>query len=142
MDESNGTGAPRWNIAPYFHVNDVVAAANFYRDKLGFQYDRFWGEPPAFCMVDRRGVVIMLAQSCLPGAVRPNASVDPEESAWDAYVWIDDADALAEEYRSKGVSIVREVCDQPYGCRDFEVLDNNGYRLCFGHDLARGKSTG
>ncbi|HET7710374.1 MAG TPA: hypothetical protein VFL80_00440 [Thermoanaerobaculia bacterium] len=36
---------PTWNIAPYFIVDDVVATANFYRDKLGFHYDRFFGEP-------------------------------------------------------------------------------------------------
>src|SRR5213593_4651308 len=34
-------------------VDDVVKSANFYRDKLGFHYDRFWGEPPCFCMVSR-----------------------------------------------------------------------------------------
>jgi hypothetical protein len=32
---------PRWNIAPYFIVDDVVGTANFYRDKLGFFYVRF-----------------------------------------------------------------------------------------------------
>ena len=52
----------RWGIAPYFIVDDVVATANFYRDKLGFHYERFWGDPPAFCMVKRGGIVIMLKQ--------------------------------------------------------------------------------
>jgi len=50
-----------WNIAPYFIVDDVVSTANYYRDKLGFHYDRFWGEPPSFCMVKRNGIVIMLS---------------------------------------------------------------------------------
>lgn len=49
----------RWFIAPYFFVPDVVATANYYRDTLGFSYERFWGEPPAFCMVQRGGIVIM-----------------------------------------------------------------------------------
>lgn len=125
----------RWSIAPYFIVNDVVATANFYRDRLGFRYERFWGEPPSFCMVQRNGVVIMLAQHGNSGAVLPNCVVDPEGGAWDAYIWIDDADALHAEYKSKGVKITREVCDQPYGCRDFDVEDCNGYRLCFGQDI-------
>ena len=38
-----------WTIAPYFIVDDVVETANFYRDKLGFSYERFWGDPPRFC---------------------------------------------------------------------------------------------
>ena len=37
---------PRWSIAPYFFVADIASTANFYRDKLGFGYDRFWNEPP------------------------------------------------------------------------------------------------
>jgi len=63
---------PRWSIAPYFIVDDVVATANYYRDKLGFHYERFWNEPPSFCMVIRNGIVIMLAQLEKTGVMRPN----------------------------------------------------------------------
>jgi hypothetical protein len=60
------SAAPRreWTIAPYFIVDDVVATANYYRDKLGFDYERFWGDPPNFCMVNRSGITIMLSQLC------------------------------------------------------------------------------
>ena len=75
---------PPWSIAPYFIVDDVVATANYYRDKLGFSYDRFWNEPPSFCMVRRNGVVIMLAQLEQTGVMRPNRLVDPDGGAWDA----------------------------------------------------------
>ena len=126
---------PRWSIAPYFVVDDVVTTANFYRDKLGFEYERFWGEPPCFCMVRRSGIVIMLKQLEVIGVMRPNRTVDPERGAWDAYIWIDNADALYTEFKSKGVIIARDICDQPYGCRDFDVDDCNGYRLCFGQNL-------
>jgi len=125
---------PRWAVAPYFLVDDVVTTAHFYRDKLGFHFERFWGEPPCFCMVKRGGVVIMLSQSTTTGVMRPNGVVDPERDAWDAYVWVDNADALSAEFKSRGVTIARDICDQPYGCRDFDVEDCNGYRLCFGHD--------
>ena len=119
----------RWTIAPYFIVDDVVATANFYRDKLGFDYDRFWGDPPAFCMVGRGGITIMLRQE--QGRTHPNG-----EDNWDAYVWIDDADKLRNEFAAKGVTIARELCNQEYGMRDFDILDCNGYRLCFGHDIS------
>lgn len=124
-----------WSIAPYFIVDDVVSTANFYRDKLGFTYKRFWNDPPSFCMVRRNDVVIMLGQLEQLGVMRPNRLVDPEGGAWDAYIWVDDADALHAEYKSKGVKIVRGLFDQPYDCRDFEVEDLNGYRLCFGTPL-------
>lgn len=125
----------RWGIAPYFIVDDVVATANFYRDKLGFHYDRFWGEPPSFCMVKRGGILIMLGQLEKAGVMRPNRLAVDGGDAWDTYVWVDDANALYEEFKARGVKIVRGLCDQPYGNRDFDVEDCNGYRLCFGHDI-------
>ena len=137
MAENSAATPPQWWIAPYFIVDDVVATANYYRDKLGFRYDRFWGEPASFCMVRRSGVVVMLSQLGATGVMRPNRLADPEGGAWDAYIWVDDADALNTEFKSRDVKIARDICDQPYGCRDFDVEDCNGYRLCFGHDLSR-----
>ena len=134
MTQDSHAARPKWSIAPYFIVDDVVATAAYYRDRLGFHYDRLWGDPPAFCMVGRSGITIMLAQLATSGVMRPNRAVDPERSAWDAYVWIEDADALYAELRAKGVTIAREIGDRPYGCRDFDVEDCNGYRLCFGQD--------
>jgi uncharacterized glyoxalase superfamily protein PhnB len=125
----------RWNISPYFIVDDVVASAEYYRDKLGFHFDRYWGEPPCFCMVQRSGIVIMLSQLPKTGLMRPNRLADPEGEAWDAYIHVENADALHAEFKVRGVKIVRDLCDQFYGCRDFDVADCNGYRLCFGHDL-------
>ena len=129
------TNSQRWLIAPYFIVDDVVTSANYYRDQLGFHYDRLWNDPPRFAMVKRNGVIIMLSQLDTTGVIRPNHLVDPEGGAWDAYIWIEDADALFDEYQSKGVKIAREPCNQMYGCRDFEIEDCNGYRLCFGQDI-------
>jgi uncharacterized glyoxalase superfamily protein PhnB len=125
----------RWSIAPYLVVDDVVATANFYRDVLGFEYDRLWNEPPSFCIVHRGGAAIMLAQFEVTGVMRPNRMVDPEGGAWDAYVWIDDAKALYAEFKSRGVTIARDIGDRVYGCRDFDVEDCNGYRICFGQNI-------
>jgi predicted enzyme related to lactoylglutathione lyase len=133
--DNNVEAVPRWTIAPYFIVDDVVTTANYYRDKLGFKYERFWGEPACFCMVSRNGIVIMLSQLEKTGVMRPNRIVDPEGGAWDAYIGIEDADALHAEFKAKGVKITRDICDQPYRCRDFDVEDCNGYRLCFGQDI-------
>jgi hypothetical protein len=33
-------GRPRWSVAPYFIVDDVVATANYYREMLGFEFIR------------------------------------------------------------------------------------------------------
>jgi catechol 2,3-dioxygenase-like lactoylglutathione lyase family enzyme len=119
-----------WRVAPCFLVDDVVATAKFYRDKLGFHYDEFWGKPPRFCMVYRDGITIMLCQHA--AGSRTNGSVD---GPWDAYFWVADADALSATFKRKRVKFILHVGDREYGCRDFIVDDCNGYRLCFGHDI-------
>jgi predicted enzyme related to lactoylglutathione lyase len=121
-------------VAPNFIVDDIVPAAEFYRDKLGFKFDRFWGEPPCFVMVRRDGITIMLASFGKKGVAKPNRQVDPE-GCWDAYIWVRDAQVLYDEFQAKGVTIARPIEKSHYGCLDFEILDSSGYCLCFGQDL-------
>ncbi|MGH6959683.1 MAG: bleomycin resistance protein [Dongiaceae bacterium] len=122
------------NISPYFFVSDIVRAAEYYRDKLGFVFDRYWGEPPCFVMVRRDGVQFMLRSGQFGGRPQPNQALD--RYSWDAYVYVRDVDDLHAEFAAKGVDIIRPPEDQDYGCRDFEVRDPDGYVLCFGQDVS------
>jgi predicted enzyme related to lactoylglutathione lyase len=133
-NQNTSTEQKLYGVAPYLIVDDIFLSAEFYRDKLGFNFDRIWGEPPQFVIVHRDGVQIMLKGLRSPGNIRPNNRVNPD-ACWDAYIWVKDADALYEEVRSRGVKITREIENAPYGCRDFDVEDNSGYILCFGHDI-------
>jgi uncharacterized glyoxalase superfamily protein PhnB len=119
-------------IAPYLLVRDVVAAAGYYRDALGFTVRRYFGEPPTFCMPERDGVIVMLSQAGDASVVRPNAKARGDDS-WDAYVWVDDADALFAEVSGRGARIAYPVClQEEYGNREFAVTDLDGYRIAFG----------
>jgi uncharacterized glyoxalase superfamily protein PhnB len=121
-------------IAPYFLVRDVVKAAEYYRDALGFSYPRFWGEPPCFCMPHRDGLIIMLSQAQDASIIRPNAKARRDES-WDAYVWVKDADALYAEVKLRGAIIAYDpALQEEYGNREFGVRDLDGYMLAFGSD--------
>jgi predicted enzyme related to lactoylglutathione lyase len=117
--------------APNFQVRDVVKAAEHYRDVFGFCFDRYWGEPPCFVIVSRGRASFMLF-SRDEGAPTPNGTRTKD---WDAYIWVSDADALCDQFRAAGADIVRTPEDQPYGVREFEVQDLDGYLLCLGHDL-------
>jgi len=50
------------------------------------------------------------------------------------FVWIRDVDAYYTEIQSRGVEIEREPANQPYGIRDFIVVDCNGTSIVFGQD--------
>jgi uncharacterized glyoxalase superfamily protein PhnB len=47
-------------------------------------------------------------------------------------VFVTDVDALYQELKSRGVRILHEPKDYPYGMRDFDVLDLDGNQLTFG----------
>ena len=49
-------------IAPHFLVADVVRAAEYYRDKLGFEIGPYFQRPPVFVIVQRDGIAIQLAR--------------------------------------------------------------------------------
>jgi uncharacterized glyoxalase superfamily protein PhnB len=126
------------SVSPYFFVSDLVRAAEYYRDKLGFGFDRYWGEPPCFVMVRRDGVQFMLRSGLYGGRPQPNQVLDCD--TWDAYVYVRDADRLHAEFAGKGADIVRPPEDQDYQCRDFEVRDLDGYVLCFGQDIGAARA--
>jgi hypothetical protein len=114
-------------------VDDVVATANDYRDKLGFRYERFRGEPPCFTILERSGIHIILSQMATSGHMRPDAAADPEGSPWDAYILV--ATPMRSTKSSNTVEYASYDRDQPYHCRDFDIQDCNGYTLCFGHTI-------
>jgi len=119
--------------APVLLVKDVVAAANHYRDAMGFRYEKFWGEPAAFVMLQRDGLTVMLRQVEDPKHVVPNWTV--VDKLWDIYFWVSDADALHAEFVTRGAKIDYGLCDQPYGCREFGTQDLDGHDIGFGQAI-------
>ncbi|HEX2802904.1 MAG TPA: VOC family protein [Sphingomicrobium sp.] len=119
--------------APVLLVRDVVAAHAYFADKLGFRSPRMWGDPPTFCIAQRDGLEVMLNQVGRDDEFRPNGDYD---GRCDVYFWVNDADALCEEYRGTGADIVCEPENQPYGMREFWVRDPDGHILIFGHDTS------
>ena len=117
-------------VAPVLLVRDVVASANYYRDKLGFTYDRFWGEPPNFCMVRRDGHTVMLSQAPAKVELIPHWRV--VDQMWNAYFWVKDVEALYAEYKHSGAKIDYTLGLKPYGVKEFGVQDLDDHDIGFG----------
>lgn len=120
--------------APVLLVRDVVAAANYYRDALGFAYDRFWGEPPDFVILRRDGLCVMLDRPPAGVAIVPHWKV--HHGIWNIYFWVDDVDTLFAELTARGAKIDYGLGDKPYGIREFGVQDLDGYDIGFGQPIA------
>ncbi|HEY8089611.1 MAG TPA: VOC family protein [Polyangiaceae bacterium] len=119
-------------ISPFFIVRDVPRAIRFYLERLGFEL-RF-AEPadaPFFAIVGRDGAQLLLKSISDDVGPQPNPTRH-EWAAWDAFVFVEDPDALAAELALRGSTLHRELRDRDDGLRGFEIADSDGYVLFFG----------
>jgi hypothetical protein len=116
---------------------DVVAAANHYRDAMGFDYGRFYGEPPGFVILFRDDLYLMLKQAEAK-LIAPHRSVDVETC--DVYFWTSGVDVLHAEFVRRGARICDGLCLQDYGCKEFAVQDLDGHEIRFGQVVAEGRT--
>jgi catechol 2,3-dioxygenase-like lactoylglutathione lyase family enzyme len=120
----NKPTAPRVDcekLHPTLVVTDVLEAANFYTEKLGFSPGFLWGDPPSFAGVNLGDVQIFLQQG------RPNPA------GFSVAFVVGNADELFEFQRANGVEVVVTPEDREYGIRDYAVRDLYGHELVFGH---------
>lgn len=110
-------------VFPKFLVDDVSRSLEFYSDVLGFRVADAVGSPPVFGIVDRDGVGVHFKQG-----TPPSRETSP---TWDAYFEVDDLDALYTEVKANGAEITRPKGLLPYGREEFDVVDPDGYILCF-----------
>ena len=115
-------------IAPQFFTTDLPATLAYYRDKLGFDCVGTWHDPPVYAIVarDQHRIHFRCAEPA-----RPNPDKYDDELL-DAYLFIDDADALYAEYASRGVEFTRALANTPWDSREFVVKDCDGRLLAFG----------
>jgi uncharacterized glyoxalase superfamily protein PhnB len=118
-------------IVPVFFTTDIPATMAYYRDKLGFDWLGTWQNPPVYGMIARDGRAIHF-RCAEPPTANPEKH---EEELIDAYLYVEDADALYAEYAAKGVEFVRGLGNMPWHCREFVIKDCDGRLLVFGADI-------
>jgi catechol 2,3-dioxygenase-like lactoylglutathione lyase family enzyme len=120
--------------APYFPVPDVEQSAAFYEQSLGFRCEYSAGAPLQFAICSRDGLAIMLRRVSAPELITPN---ERQGGTWDAFFWVDDAQALHAEFNAKGVDVVYgPLIQEAYQMREFAIRDCDGHVLGFGQELA------
>jgi catechol 2,3-dioxygenase-like lactoylglutathione lyase family enzyme len=130
---SNQTGK-LLRAAPYFPVSDVGRSVAFYEQTLGFRCEYSAGTPLQFAICSRDGLAIMLRRVSAPELITPN---EKQGGTWDAFFWIDDAQALHAEFNGKGVDVVYgPLIQEAYRMKEFAIRDCDGHVLGFGQELA------
>jgi uncharacterized glyoxalase superfamily protein PhnB len=118
-------------IAPQFFTTDISATVAYYKAKLGFECLGTWQDPPVYAIVSRDQHAIHF-RCAAPPTANPDKYAD---ELLDAYLNVEDADALYAEYAAKGVGFTRPLADTPWGTREFVVKDCDGRLLAFGARL-------
>jgi uncharacterized glyoxalase superfamily protein PhnB len=118
-------------IAPVFFTLDIPATLTYYQEMLGFECLGTWQDPPVYAIVARDHHAIHF-RCAAPPVANPDKY---EEELLDAYLFIEDADALHAEYAARGVEFTRGVEDMPWQSREFVVKDCDGRLLAFGANL-------
>ena len=111
-------------------VQDVSQAADYYREKLGFEVSRYEANPDHYAYASRDDCHVHFA--CFRDATpRPNSVAVPPDM-FDVYVYVDDVEALYDELVERGADLLHAPTDQAYGLREIRVRDPHGYILAFG----------
>lgn len=120
-------------IAPYFLVEDVERAAEYYRDRLGFDIEGYFLDPPVFAIVKRDGLSIQLARM---ESGRGGSNRNWKTIGFDAYFWV----TGAAELQARQAHVMTRPELRPYGMKEFDVHDQDGYVIRFGEDVPRAAS--
>jgi catechol 2,3-dioxygenase-like lactoylglutathione lyase family enzyme len=127
-------------ISPCFIVRHVPTSLAFYRDRLGFKVT-FEGPLPDdifFGIVGRGGAQILLKSVGVDPVPNHTRDVKQGVMRWDAFVYVPDPDALAEEFTSRNVEFFEPLKDTHDGLRGFDLKDADGYLLFFGRPISEG----
>lgn len=118
-------------IAPQFFSMDIPGTLAYYQDKLGFHCLGTWQDPPVYAIVarDEQAIHFRCAE---PPTANPDKYAD---ELLDAYINVEDADALYAEYAARGVEFTRELGNTPWHSREFVVKDCDGRLLAFGMNM-------
>ena len=119
-------------ISPVLLVADLERSVEYYRDRLGFECE-VYGNPPAFAAARRDDATLLLALCADPERIVPNWKI--VHNIWNAYIRVDDADAVYEEVQQRGAGIDYTIYDAPHGFREFGVQDPDGHDIAFGQPL-------
>ena len=119
------------NISPYFFVADVVRAAGYYRDKLGFTVD--WLETD----IALAGVSCDQCRLFLAGPAFREAA----GNAAPVLTWLNlsskaEVDALHHAWRSAHARLLSDPESKPRGLHEFTAADLDGNRFRVFYDFA------
>jgi uncharacterized glyoxalase superfamily protein PhnB len=112
------------NSVPVIGTADVAGTVRYFEEKLGFEKQWAWGEPPVYAGMKAGNAIVYIGEDLdLAGAIREK-NLKP-----DLFLWTTDIEAAYAQHRAQGAEIVEELAEKPWGVRQYTVREPNGYLL-------------
>ncbi len=111
------------HFSPVLPVNNVGESIKWYVEKLGFQVNFQWQDPPTYAVLERDDLKVHLTQKedqYVPSSVHTHL-----------YFFVHDVDQLYQELKDKDLNLSAPE-EFEYGMREFDLIEPNGFRFTFG----------
>jgi len=117
------------------YVSDLAASVAFYRDVVGLEhrftdagYAEFGTGATRFALYERRRAEWLTGQPVRPGP------------AGEIVLLVENVDAAAAALQRRGVPLLAEPADRPWGHRTAHVADPDGFVVEFAQEIPRARS--
>jgi lactoylglutathione lyase len=117
------------------YVTDLAASVRFYRDVVGLDhrftdagYAEFGTGETRFAIYEQRRAEWLIGHPVRPGP------------AGEVVIVVDDVDVVAAGLRVRGVQVLAEPADRPWGHRTVHVADPDGFVVEFAQQIPRARS--
>jgi catechol 2,3-dioxygenase-like lactoylglutathione lyase family enzyme len=131
-------GARLVNLCPVFLTANIRETVKFYTEKLGFRSARHYDKVENFATLYRDDIEFVIVQA-QKGVVESN--LQRYGAGFDAYIdpaTLEGIDMLYQEYKSKGVKIIRPPSQTAYGSYEFVFEDIDGRQIGVGRIMDDG----
>ena len=119
------------------YVSDLATSLTFYRDVVGLEhrftdagYAEFNTGATRFALYERHRAEWLTGRPVVPGP------------AGEVVLLVEDVDAVADALRARGVPLLAEPADRPWGHRTVHAADPDGFVVEFAQQIPRARSRG
>lgn len=119
------------SISAQLFVTDIEASCEFFTGKLGFRVDFVYGDPPFYGQVIRDNAQLALRLVCEPVFV---GDIRQREHLLSASITVDTSAEIKRlflDFQAAGVSFHQTLRKEPWGARNFIVMDPDGNLILF-----------